>query len=72
MVARQPHKLEVAGSNPARATGQELQSLSDKSPIHFLKHSVEIRGVFRSTHIDKLWKYQEICCIMKENVLEDI
>lgn len=58
MEAHQPHKLEIAGSNPALATGQELQSLSDKSPIHFLQHSVEIRGVFRSTHIDKLWKYK--------------
>ncbi len=38
-VARQPHKLEVAGSNPARAS-----SPYGESP-YFSKLSVEIQGV---------------------------
>lgn len=45
-VARQPHKLEVAGSSPAHAI-----LLDGDSPIHFpfvafyAKRPVEIRGV---------------------------
>lgn len=45
MVARQPHKLEVAGSSPARATSKPLMALvestSEPGKLHRVTLAVE-------------------------------